>query len=46
MYISNLWGDLIGDSDDPLAYDLAELVPADDMRELAEKATMIADELL
>ncbi|UNK15832.1 imm68 putative immunity domain-containing protein [Paenibacillus sp. N3/727] len=33
-------------SRNPLAYDLAELVPADDMRELAEKAKMIADELL
>ncbi|SFE24354.1 Immunity protein 68 [Paenibacillus algorifonticola] len=33
-------------SRNPLSYDLAELVPADDMRELAEKAKMIADELL
>ncbi|WP_341277768.1 imm68 putative immunity domain-containing protein [Paenibacillus sp. FSL H8-0537] len=33
-------------SGNPLSYDLAELVPADDMRELAEKAKMIADELL
>ncbi|WP_232773721.1 DUF6138 family protein [Brevibacillus sp. AF8] len=32
-------------SRDPLAYELAELVPADDMRELAEKAKMFADEL-
>ncbi|WP_229087854.1 imm68 putative immunity domain-containing protein [Brevibacillus sp. M2.1A] len=32
-------------SRDPLAYELAELVPADEMRELAEKAKMIADEL-
>ncbi|MFC8684830.1 imm68 putative immunity domain-containing protein [Brevibacillus porteri] len=32
-------------SRDPLAYELAELVPADDMKELAEKAKMIADEL-
>ncbi|WP_256757657.1 imm68 putative immunity domain-containing protein [Cohnella sp. WQ 127256] len=30
----------------PLSYDLAKLVPADDMRELAEKAKMIADELI
>jgi hypothetical protein len=30
----------------PLSYDLAALVPSDDMRELAEKAKMIADELL
>lgn len=30
----------------PLSYDLAELVPSDDMRELAEKAKMIAEELL
>lgn len=33
-------------SRNPLAYDLAELVPAEDMKELAEKAKMIADELL
>ncbi|UKS25977.1 imm68 putative immunity domain-containing protein [Paenibacillus sp. HWE-109] len=33
-------------SRNPLAYDLAELVPADDMRELAEKAKLISDELL
>ncbi|WP_313637181.1 imm68 putative immunity domain-containing protein [Paenibacillus sp. FSL K6-0276] len=33
-------------SRNPLSYDLAELVPTDDMRELAEKAKMIADELL
>ncbi|MGG3280466.1 imm68 putative immunity domain-containing protein [Paenibacillus solani] len=33
-------------SRNPLAYELAELVPADDMRELAEKAKMIADELV
>jgi hypothetical protein len=33
-------------SSNPLSYDLAELVPTDDMRELAEKAKMIADELL
>ncbi|KQN99901.1 imm68 putative immunity domain-containing protein [Paenibacillus sp. Leaf72] len=32
-------------SRNPLSYDLAELVPPDDMRELAEKAKMIADEL-
>ncbi|WP_141500871.1 imm68 putative immunity domain-containing protein [Paenibacillus luteus] len=30
----------------PLSYDLAKLVPTDDMKELAEKAKMIADELL
>lgn len=30
----------------PLSYDLAELVPAEDMRELADKAKMIADELI
>ncbi|MGG4456222.1 imm68 putative immunity domain-containing protein [Brevibacillus porteri] len=33
-------------SRNPLAYELAELVPADDMGELAEKAKMIADELV
>ncbi|WP_239614638.1 imm68 putative immunity domain-containing protein [Cohnella mopanensis] len=33
-------------SRNPLSYDLAELVPAADMRELAEKAKMIADELI
>ncbi|GFZ92420.1 hypothetical protein GCM10008018_43480 [Paenibacillus marchantiophytorum] len=32
-------------SRNPMSYDLAELVPSDDMRELAEKAKMIADEL-
>ncbi|WP_017246802.1 imm68 putative immunity domain-containing protein [Brevibacillus brevis] len=31
--------------EDRQPYELAELVPADDMRELAEKAKMIADEL-
>lgn len=31
-------------SRNPLAYELADLVPADDMRKLAEKAKMIADE--
>ncbi len=33
-------------SRNPLSYDLAELVPTDDMRELAEKARIIADDLL
>lgn len=33
-------------SRNPLSYDLAKLVPADDMRKLAEQAKMIADELL
>lgn len=33
-------------SRNPLAYELAELVPADDMRELAEGAKMIGDELV
>ncbi|MFC0417089.1 imm68 putative immunity domain-containing protein [Cytobacillus solani] len=33
-------------SRNPLAYELAELVPVEDMREIAEKAKMIADELV
>ncbi|WP_138751362.1 imm68 putative immunity domain-containing protein [Paenibacillus sinopodophylli] len=32
-------------SRNPLSYDLAKFVPSDDMRELAESAKMIADEL-
>ncbi|MNI73335.1 hypothetical protein D3C73_1293360 [compost metagenome] len=32
-------------SRNPLSYDLAKLVPTDDMRDLAEKAKIIADEL-